>query len=146
MEVTTRYISELSLDPNNVRTHDQRNIDAIARSLNAFGQRKPIVVTPEGIVIAGNGTLSAAIQLGWDEIATVTTPEGWTSDQLTAYAIADNRSAELAEWDKPLLDATLEELALSGVDLADIGFELDETTATESDTKPKLCPHCGGEI
>lgn len=146
MEVTSRFISELSADPNNVRTHDPRNIEAIKASLKAFGQRKPIVVTAEGTVIAGNGTLEAAKQLGWDEIATVETPDGWTSDQLTAYAIADNRTAELAGWDKPLLDATLEELALSGIDLADIGFELDETTATESDMQPKLCPHCGAEI
>lgn len=146
MDVTTRFIAELSLDPNNVRQHPDKNLDTIARSLSRFGQRKPIVVTPEGIVVAGNGTLQAARSLGWDEIATVTTPEGWTSDQITAYAIADNRSAELAEWDKPLVDATLEELALSGIDLADLGFDLNETASTERDTTPKTCPHCGAEL
>jgi len=60
--------AELSLDPANVRKHDRRNLDAIKASLRKFGQQKPIVVDTKGIVLAGNGTLTAAKELGWSEI------------------------------------------------------------------------------
>ena len=58
-------IKTLKPDPGNARRHDKRNLQAIADSLNQFGQRKPIVVTADGIVLAGNGTLEAAKLLGW---------------------------------------------------------------------------------
>ena len=98
-------IKELSTDPANVRKHDERNLDAIKASLQRFGQQKPIVVDSKGIVVAGNGTLLAAKSLGWKEIQIVRTElEGADA---TAYAIADNRTAELATWDEDALARTL---------------------------------------
>jgi hypothetical protein len=64
-------IESLHLDPANARKHGDRNRLAIRSSLARFGQRKPIVVRKDGMVVeAGNGTLEAAIELGWDQIAT----------------------------------------------------------------------------
>ena len=105
-------IAELDLDPANVRKHDQKNLDAIKASLKRFGQQKPIVVDNKGIVIAGNGTLTAARALGWEQIGIVRT--GLEGSEATAYAIADNRTAELAEWD---VDALMQQL--SALDLED---------------------------
>jgi len=102
-------IADLSIDPANARKHSQRNVEAIAASLKRFGQQKPIVVDKSNVVRAGNGTLTAAIHLGWDSVDVVVT--GLTGAEATAYAIADNRTAELAEWDDPILKATLEALA-----------------------------------
>ena len=63
-------VDGLHPDPANARTHDQRNLDAIKASLAKFGQRKPIVVQRQGMIVrAGNGTLAAAKALGWTEIA-----------------------------------------------------------------------------
>lgn len=77
MEIEQLSVSSLKLDPNNARTHDNANLEAIAGSLAQFGQRKPIVVTHNNIVVAGNGTLTAALSLGWKEISAVRIPKDW---------------------------------------------------------------------
>lgn len=97
------------MDPSNVRTHSDRNLQTIADSLTQFGQRKPVVLWKD-TVIAGNGTLMAAQALGWTTIQATRVPKSWTKDQARAYAIADNRTAELADWDGPELLAALTEL------------------------------------
>ena len=102
-------VASLHEDPANARRHDERNLDAIKASLAKFGQRKPIVVQKDGMVVrAGNGTLSAVKALGWTEIAAVVVDEGDVA--ATAYAIADNRTAELASWDEEVLGSLLGQL------------------------------------
>jgi DNA modification methylase len=96
----------------NARRHGGRNLGAIKASLQRFGQQKPIVVGPDGAILAGNGTWVAAKALGWPEIEI--TRSDLVGPEATAYAIADNRTAELAEWD----DAILAE-ALAGLQSAD---------------------------
>jgi len=98
-------VRKLSNDPANARKHNERNIETIVASLRRFGQQKPIVVDRNNIVRAGNGTLEAAKQLGWDEIDVVRTD--LNGSEAVAYAIADNRTAELAEWDDEILSAQL---------------------------------------
>ena len=109
-------VSDLKFDPRNARKHSTRNLDAIKKSLDEFGQRKPIIVTKDHVVVAGNGQLSAAIELEWKTINVVFIPDDWSDDQIKAFAIADNRSAELAEWDGEILLDTLKEL--QEIDLA----------------------------
>lgn len=123
LRVETVNINSLTPDPANARKHDGKNLKAIASSLEKFGQRKPIVVTPDSIVVAGNGTLEAAKSLGWTEIAIARTPVGWTWDQIKAFALADNRTAELAEWDDKVLADQLLELDANGWELEELGFE-----------------------
>lgn len=122
MEVISRKISELYNDPNNARKHDEKNLKAIKGSLKKFGLQKPIIISIKDIVIAGNGTLEAARQLGWDEIDCVVTE--LDNFNATAYAIADNRTAELASWDEMILGSTLQSLREDGFDLGEIGFDL----------------------
>jgi len=110
MNVEEIPIAELDLDPANVRQHDEKNLAAIKSSLKRFGQQKPIVVDPKGIVIAGNGTLTAARALGWQSIQVVRT--NLLGAEATAFAIADNRTAELATWDDGALVQQLQALKL----------------------------------
>ena len=106
----------MQFDPANVRKHGEKNLGAIKSSLLRFGQQKPIVVDAKGIVRAGNGTLAALKALGWKEVRIVrSTLEG---SEATAYAIADNRTAELAEWDDDALSQTLAALQIENEDLA----------------------------
>jgi hypothetical protein len=160
-------VDNLEPDPDNARRGD---VAAIRRSLNVFGQRKPIVVKqtgtdahgrPAGVVIAGNHTLLAALDLGWTQVAAVFTAD----DAVTAraYALADNRTGELASWDQETLAAHLRELdggdfdmsvlgwsgtELSGLlgDPADLtGFkEFDEHAA--DGLRTVTCPDCGNEF
>jgi hypothetical protein len=119
MKLESVPLSSLSLDPANLRKHGRRNLDAIKASLRRFGQQKPIVVDAKGIVLAGNGTLAAAQELGWSEIKIVRTDLDGT--QATAFGIADNRSAELAEWDEKLGEV-LQALVKDGIDATEVGF------------------------
>lgn len=126
MKLETWPISKLTPDPQNARSHDKRNLDAIATSLEKFGQRKPIVITPEGIILAGNGTVQAAKQLGWKEVAVSVAPADWDYNTARAYALADNRSAELAEWNTDILATQLVELDAEGWDIGELGFDVPE--------------------
>ena len=119
-------IASLTYDERNVRLHSTRNIDAIKQSLKTFGQRKPIVVLESGRVIAGNGTLQVAVELGWTQIDCVFS--NMSDDEATAYAIADNRTAELATWDSVELPLLLRELneTLDPEFMNSLGFRDDE--------------------
>jgi len=160
MQVQARKIQDLHQDPDNSRRHDERNLQAIRESLEAFGQQKPIVIDEEGKVVAGNGTLEAARQLGWKEVQTVVTQlEGPTQ---TAFAIADNRTAELATWDDQKLSESLAQLqndqsideAISGFNAVEvenlIGAALDSPDIKEIDPEGfkggVTCPRCGFEF
>jgi len=141
MELQMVTIESLTLDPNNARKHSKRNLDAIKESLSKFGQRKPIVVH-NGVVIAGNGTLEAAKTLGWKEIGVSVCPDDWDSDTAKAYALADNRSSELAEWDEKILSTQLLDLDDMGWNIEALGFEplplrdLDESKEDEIPEPP----------
>jgi site-specific DNA-methyltransferase (adenine-specific) len=100
-------IEKLKLLPGNPR---RGNIEAVAKSLDAFGQRKPIVALTDGTIIAGNHTLQAAQSLGWTEIAVVFVED----DEATAkaYALADNRTAELGDYDNQALADLISDVQL----------------------------------
>ena len=108
MKTETVPIDDLTPDPANARKHNERNLSAVIDSLRAFGQQKPIVVDRRGVVVAGNGTIEAAKRLGWKEISIVRTELDAT--QATAFGIADNRTAELAEWDDEILHSLLDSM------------------------------------
>ncbi|MDR7496824.1 MAG: DNA methyltransferase [Armatimonadota bacterium] len=101
------------IDPSNARRHPERNLQAVRASLRRYGQRKPIVVNRRTAHIeAGNLTWEVARQEGWRYIAALYVDD----DPSTAsgYAIADNRTAELAEWDDTRLQETLQALKTEG--------------------------------
>lgn len=118
-------VHALFLDPANVRTHDEKNLEAIKGSLARFGQQKPIVVGRGNVVIAGNGTLVAARALGWPTIAVVRTE--LAGAEALAYAIADNRTSELAGWDTRALAEQLAALEREGA--APPGFDAEDLRA-----------------
>jgi DNA modification methylase len=105
-------VAELHLLPGNPRRGD---VDAVARSLERFGQRKPIVARRDGTVVAGNHTLQAVQRLGWPEIAVV-----WVDDDdatAKAFALADNRTAELGSYDDEALAAMVAEVGAVDMEL-----------------------------
>ena len=121
MKIEKISIDKLLLDPANARKHGKKNLDSIKGSLAKFGQQKPIVVNAENVIVAGNGTLQAAKELGWKEINIVRTD--LKGSDITAFGIADNRTSELAEWDDDVLKELLEGLKAEDFDLSVIGFD-----------------------
>lgn len=114
-------IESVRADPANARRHSERNIGSISASLQRYGQRRPVVVNRRtGTIEAGNATWEAAKALGWSALAVVYVDD----DPSTAagFAIADNRTAELAEWDDETLARTLEALKTAG-ELPHVGFD-----------------------
>ena len=115
-------LADIHVDPANVRKHNKKNIEAIKASLLEFGQCKPLVVQKSTKkILAGNGTYIAMTELGWTECDVILV---YMSDiRATAYAIADNRTAELATWDEEGLCALLSQIQVDGeIDTASLGF------------------------
>lgn len=123
IDTTKKYrdIHTLKFDPANARVHDERNIQAIVDSLTMNGQRKPVVIYSD-MIVAGNGTVTAAKRLGWTEIWVNDDPFD-SLDAAKAYAIQDNQTAALASWNDDQLDETLTELVEQGWDLRKLGFD-----------------------
>jgi hypothetical protein len=155
-------LQTLELDPENLRDHETNDsIPALKKSLEKFGQQKNIVVHKNRI-IAGNGMAQAAAELGWEEIEIKRVPDDWSSEKAQAYAIADNRTAELSTWHPEGLAIVLQQMTTEqNFELGDIGFDTDyldnlitsvnkRNETPESFTNPEddlktdhTCPRCG---
>ena len=128
-------VGSLAFDAANARKHGDRNMEAIKSSLTRWGQRIPIVVQRTGMIVrAGNGRLAAAKALGWSHIAAVVVDD--SSIDAVAFAIADNRTAELAEWDDETLATLLNTLPKEI--LGDTGFGQEDLDTLLSDLTPTL--------
>lgn len=141
MKLETIAITKLTPDPENARQHDETNLKAIEGSLREFGQRKPIVISQTNVIVAGNGTVEAAKRLGWTDIQAVRVPADWDANRIKAFALADNRTAELAEWSPQVLAEQLLEIEQAGFDIEAFGFEkvepLEDRSKEEDDVLPE---------
>lgn len=131
-------LGDLTPDPANAKVHGRKNLDAIRASLTQFGQVKPLAVRKSDmVVIAGNGRLRVARDLGWTHVACVLM-EG-TPAELTAFALADNKTAELAEWDDVALADALRSIGEQAVDVGSLGWN-DKELAALLDAEDPLPP------
>jgi DNA modification methylase len=121
---------------NNPRIND-RAVEAVVASISAFGFRQPIVVDENGVIIAGHTRFLAALRLGLKKVP-VHVARGLTEAQVKAYRIADNKTAELAEWDEERLRQELAELKELDFDLELLGFSVDELGVLLDDLNPGL--------
>ena len=128
----------------NPRRNDKA-VAVVAESIRQFGFRVPIIVDADGVIICGHTRRLAALKLGLTEVPVVVASD-LTDEQVRAYRLADNRVAELAEWDEALLK---EELAkITGVDLSGLGFDKDMLQGVQMKSlgiKRHKCPRCGAE-
>ncbi len=104
-----RDINTLKLDKKNARKHGKRDLEVLSGSLQTHGQQKPLVGLKDGTIIAGNGTLRAATALGWESLAVVQF-DSEDEARARAFAVVDNRSAELSSWDFDMLLLELNQL------------------------------------
>src|ERR1700677_2032478 len=121
MKIEMRPLSEIKPFEGNPRQYDVA-VDAVARSIQEFGFRQPIVVDEQCIIIVGHTRYKAATKLGLDAVP-VHVAIGLTPAQVKAYRIADNKSGDLSDWDYNLLPIELSELQGMDYDLDLLGFD-----------------------
>jgi DNA modification methylase len=124
MEIEQRKLSDIKPYDQNPRQNDDA-VDAVARSLQEFGVRQPLVVDEEGVIVVGHTRYKAAVKLGLETVP-VHVARGLTPAQVRAYRIADNKTSDLATWDYQLLPLELSELQLLDFDMDLLGFSTDE--------------------
>lgn len=123
-----RKVSDLTPYARNSRTHSDEQVAQIAASIKEWGFTTPILIDPDGGIIAGHGRLMAAQRLGLEDVPCIIA-EGWTEAQKRAYVIADNKLALNAGWDDQMLAVEFGELKELDFDLSLTGFDLDEIGA-----------------
>lgn len=121
LRILARPVKDLIQDPRNCNTHDRRSIETLKASLLRFGQTRPIKADTDGLVVAGNGLLMAAIELGWTHIA-VSVKEFADEHERTAYALVDNRSAQLSALDYQMVAESLQQMSAADVAIGDLGW------------------------
>lgn len=124
MKIELILLKRLIPYENNPRTNDAA-VEAVAASIREFGWRVPIVCDAQLQIICGHTRYKAAQQLGLEKVP-VHVAKDLTPEQIRAYRIADNKTAELAEWNYDLLPIELSQLGEAGFDLQLLGFDADE--------------------
>lgn len=125
--------AQVNLAGSNPRKHPKSQIKKLAESISRFGFVVPLIVDEENYVIAGEGCLLAARQLGLPEVPTICMSDLSASDK-TALRVALNRLAELSEWDDECLKLELETL------LADPAYPIEITGFEVADIDALLLP------
>lgn len=119
MQIIEKKINELKPDEKNPRKNDNA-VDYVAKSIEQFGFKVPIVIDSNGIVVCGHTRMKAAKKLGIKSVPCVIADD-LTDEQIKAFRLADNKTAELSEWDFDLLNQELD--GIFDIDMGDFGFD-----------------------
>jgi DNA modification methylase len=125
MKIELRPITSIRPYENNPRIIDDEAVAAVAASIKEFGFRVPILLDRSGIIIAGHVRYKAALKLGLKQVPVIIAND-LTPEQIKAYRIADNQTADLSDWNYDLLPIELSELQEKDYDLSLLGFDPDE--------------------
>lgn len=131
-EVVRKVLKDLEKAVHNPRTHSQKQIQKLANCIERFGFTQPVLIDANNTIVAGHGRYEAAKLLGLKEIPVIVL-EHLSEEELKAYMIADNKLAELSQWDEDLLKLDLEELITADFDLSFTGFDTPEIDLLVSD-------------
>lgn len=144
LSIVYRSIGTLKRDPKNARKHRPSQVKALARSIKAVGFNVPVLVDKNGNLIAGHCRVDAAQLLDLKEIPTILL-DHLSEEQIKAFKIADNRLAELAEWDDELLTEQLKmlseldltfDLEVTGFTMGEIDLRIEGLTPAVSEDDP----------
>lgn len=129
MEIKEMEIGALKPYANNPRNNDKA-VEAVAESIREFGFKVPIVIDKDGTIVAGHTRYKAAQRLGLKSVPCIVADD-LTPEQVKAFRLADNKTAELAEWDFNALEKELHDL--EGIlDMENFGFPEEQGLSEES--------------
>ena len=155
LKIEYKNVNDIIPYENNPRVIEKA-VDAVAKSIEEFGFKNPIILDKANVIVAGHTRLKAAEKLGIEKVPVIYADD-LTEDQVKAFRLADNKVSEFSEWDFDKLEKELESVDM---DLSDFGFNSadicldvnDEDFLTDTEiTKTKepkkvICPECGKEF
>ncbi|MDO4564829.1 MAG: ParB N-terminal domain-containing protein [Clostridia bacterium] len=147
MNIEYRQLDELIPYDKNPRKNDAA-VEAVAKSIQTFGFRVPIILDDRDVIIAGHTRFKAAKMLNLEWVP-VLVADDLTEEEVKAYRLADNKTQEFAAWDLELLASELQDISTIdmgafgfSMDLPDLPLDLDEPT-DEAHGEQIHCPKCG---
>ena len=132
MQIIEKKLTELKEYEKNPRRNDQA-VAAVAASIQEFGFKVPIIVDRDGVIVAGHTRLKAAKKLGMDTVPCIIADD-LSPEQIRAFRLADNKTAELAEWDPELL---LQELGQITIDMEQFGFDAEAFEVSKAEEEAR---------
>lgn len=132
--IVYKRVSELKGNPKNPRKNNGA-VDTVAKSIEKYGFKNPLIIDENNIVWCGNTRLKAAIKLGLEEAPCIVVKD-LTPKQMEEYALLDNKTNEIAEWDFDLLSEILPDL-----DLDDFGIDWGLTEEKEEEKPEEENPY-----
>lgn len=137
MKVIQKNTADLIPYSKNPRKNDAA-VEKVAASIREFGFKVPIIIDTDGVIVAGHTRLKAAELLQLKKVPCIIADD-LTEEQIKAFRLADNKTAEFADWDFELLTEELDEI--TDIDMSDFGFDItaleDEDPETEEDISPE---------
>lgn len=151
MEIIMKPISELQTYDNNPRLND-RAVDPVAKSIEEFGFKVPILLDKDNVIIAGHTRLRAAKKLGMTEVPCIMCDD-LNPEQVKAFRLVDNKVAEFADWDLAKLQMELGDIEmdmeefsffeLPEIDIDDYLKDKQDKPVEDDEPERIQCPHCG---
>ena len=123
MKITEIELSTLHEYENNPRNNDGA-VDAVAASIREFGFKAPIVVDSDNVIVCGHTRVKSARKLGMETVPCIIADD-LTPEQIRAFRLADNKTAELAGWDFTKLEEELLEIS-NQFDMSAFGFDMSD--------------------
>ena len=135
LEIVMKKVADISPYAHNPRTNESTAYK-LKKSIEEFGFKNPIILDEHDVIVCGHARFKAAMMLGMDEIPCIYA-SGLTDDEIKAFRIADNKTAEIAGWDYDKLCDEMRDLMQSGFEMALTGFsEAEQYTYLQDDMMP----------
>ena len=153
MNIVYMQLGTISPYEKNPRKNDDA-VEYVANSIREFGFKVPIVIDKDGVIVAGHTRYKAAKKLKMENVPCIIADD-LTDEQIKAFRLADNKTAEMASWDMEMLNIELD--GLLDFDMSDFGFGIDDplagadaldldddsSTGGENQKTQCHCPKCG---
>lgn len=149
MRIINKNIEELKEYKNNPRDNSE-TVEKVAKSIEEFGFKVPIVIDKDGTIVAGHTRYKASILLGLSQVPCIVV-DGLSEEQIKLFRVIDNKAGEYSGWDYFLLDEELDKI--NNIDMKEFGFseetidwdsieEIGEDNYEEPEAKKCQCPYC----